>query len=167
MIVRRLPIAAHPLLRALALHLYAIEPPLPPYTTAGDLQLDLSVGPPPYPRNRPRTFRHVTMAPPTLALPPDVKVSALEFYPAGGGLGWHSDYQGASGWRIYIGRPLDGVPGVFLTVDADYPDDPHLATAFQITGRSDTWHAMRADGARLAIGVRFPAGQLTARTLGL
>jgi hypothetical protein len=107
------------------------------------------------------------MPQPKIALPADMKVSALEFYPAGGGLGWHSDYQGAPGWRVYIGRPLDGVPGVFMTVDGNYPDSHGLATAFEITGRSDTWHALRADGARLAIGVRFPAGGETARSLGL
>jgi hypothetical protein len=166
-IVRRLHIGNHPLLRALALHLYALEPPHPPYTCVGDLAGDLEHGPPKGPRNRPHAYRHLTLPQPALVLPPDVKVSALEFYPAGGGLGWHSDYQGSPGWRVYIGRPLDGVAGVFMTVDGNYPDSHGLATAFQVTGRSDTWHALRCDGPRLALGIRFPAGGLTARTLGL
>jgi len=167
LIVRRLVVADHPLLCAAAAYLETLAPPRPPYVRAGDLDSDLVAGPPDEPRNRPRAFRHLTLPHPALELPPDVKVSALEFYPAGGGLGWHSDYQGQPGWRVYIGRPLDGVPGVFMTVDGNYPDSPGLGTAFQITGRSDTWHAVRADGARLALGLRFAVGGLTARALGL
>jgi hypothetical protein len=89
----------------------------------------------------------------------DAMLSALNYYPVGGGgLGWHTD-TGHPGWRIYIARLLSPLPGVFKTPGREYVDEPGSALAFYVSGEpGDSWHAVRTDGPRFSLGIRFADG---------
>jgi hypothetical protein len=169
MILRRLVVADHALLRELSTYLETVDPPPPPYDTRGDWRADIEAGPPAVDRPKPLAFRRQFMQAPVRigSMADDAIVSALNYYPPGGaGIGWHSD-AGHPGWRIYIGRPLTSAPGLFLLPGLIFEDVPGIATAFYVSGHPcDSWHAVRAEGARLSIGIRFKAGP-TARALGL
>jgi hypothetical protein len=168
-IVHRLDVDAHPLLRELSAYLDTVQPPQPPYDEKGDWRADVDAGPPAEDRPKPRAFRRQFMERPLRlpSMPDDTILSALNFYPPGGsGLGWHTD-TGHPGWRVYLGRPLTHLPGAFLVPDGIFLDEPGIATAFYVSGKPcESWHAVRAFGARLSVGLRI-AGDRTARALGL
>jgi hypothetical protein len=168
-VVRRLVVEDYPLLRELAAYLDGVEPPPPPYDTRGDWRADIAAGPPDVDRPKPLAYRRQFMAAPVRvgSMADDTIVSALNYYPPGGsGIGWHTD-SGHPGWRIYIGRPLTAMPGVFLVTGGAFLDVPGLATAFHVSGRAaDSWHAVASEGPRLSMGLRI-AGDRTARLLGL
>jgi hypothetical protein len=163
--VLRLAIAPHPMLRELAAYLATVAPPSPPYDEHGDWRADIAAGPPLEDRPKPLHYRRQFMKTPIRlpSMPDDTIVSALNYYPAGGaGLGWHTDR--AEGWRVYIGLPLTNVAGCFITREALFYDVDGFAVAFEAGPQS--WHAVRADGPRLSIGLRIRGGR-TARLLGL
>jgi hypothetical protein len=168
-IVHRLAVDDHQLLRELAAYLDGVEPPPPPWDEHGDWLADIDSGPPPVDRPKPLAYRRQFMQAPVRvgSMDSDTIVSALNYYPPGGsGIGWHTD-SGHAGWRIYIARPLEAMPGVFLVTAGVFIDQPGIATAFYVSGRpGESWHAVRAFGARLSIGLRI-AGDRTARALGL
>jgi len=172
MIVRRLLIASHPLLQQAAQYLASVTPPQA-FDVAkwerGDWRADFDGPPPTSDRPQPLAFRRMRME--SAARVDgwgDAKVSALNYYPVGGGgLGWHTD-TGHPGWRVYMPRLLGGgAPGVFRTAGADYVDERGTALAFWISGEPmGSWHAVRTYGARLSLGIRFTDGP-TQRALGL
>ena len=85
--------------------------------------------------------------------------------PAGGGVGWHTD-SGVPGWRVYVVRTLDGEPGHFLHANGAFEDDARIAHAFYVSDtRPLSWHAVRARGARMSLGVRV--GTAIATRMGL
>jgi hypothetical protein len=168
LIVRRLVVADHPLLCAAAAYLETLAPPPPPYQARGDLAADVLLGAPTTNRNRPHAFNHRSVPPPRPPeLPGDTVISAIEYYPEGGGLGWHTD-SGWPGWRIYIPRPL-GAPGTFYTRLGRFQDAPGIANAFYVSGRpGESWHAVLAGGPRFSIGLRIvDPHAATACALGL
>lgn len=168
MIVRRLVIERHQLLRELAGYLEAVSVPPLPCRSRGDLRADIDGGPPGVDQNRPRSFRWLSMRHP-IRLPSMLEktiVASLNYYPAGGGQGWHTD-SAAYGWRVYIGRPLSAARGVFLTPGVRTYDEPGIATAFYVSGRPcDSWHAVEAPGPRVSVGARI-RDLATVRELGL
>lgn len=173
MIVRRLLISNHALLQQAAAFLDTVAPP-ELFNVAewerGDWRGDVDGRPPLRDRPQPLSFRRQR-----LACSPrldgiemgDAQISALNYYPVGGGgLGWHTD-TGHPGWRVYIARPLTAMPGVFLTVESAFIDAPGTALAFLVSGEPcASWHAVRSLGPRLSLGLRFKDGP-TARALGL
>ncbi len=172
--VRRLQIADYAVLRELQRFLDTLRAPPPPYEPArGDLAVDLAAGPPldgdrVHPLARWRQVPHYVEAH-WPKLPPDCAIASLNYYPPGGaGMGWHTD-SSAPGHRVYIGKPLAGAPGHFLSHNGvhrvDTVDEDGIATAFTIGPLS--WHAVRADGERLSVGMRVDAGGATARLLGI
>jgi hypothetical protein len=169
MIVRRLVVDDYPLLRELSAYLDTVEPPPPPYDERGDWRADIEAGAPSVDRPKPLAYRRQFMEHPLRvgSMADDTIVSALNYFPPGGaGIGWHSD-SGHPGWRIYIGRPLTSMPGVFLVSVGAFIDTPGIATAFHISGRAaDSWHAVISEGPRFSVGLRI-AGDRTARLLGL
>jgi hypothetical protein len=175
MIVRRLVVDDHEVLREMSAFLDTVEAPPPPYDTRGDWLADIDAGPPPVDRPQPLAFRRQFMPAPVRvgSMADDTIVSALNYYPPGGaGIGWHTD-SGHAGWRIYIARPLAVEPGVLLVYDGAERethvliDTPGIAAAFYVSGRPcDSWHAVRTFGPRLSIGLRI-AGARTARAMGL
>jgi hypothetical protein len=173
MIVWRLQIAAHPLLQQLAEFLACVPRPelfiSTPTTERGDWRADVDGPPPVDDRPQPFAFRRLRMQTP-LQLPGmngDTMISALNYFPVGGGgLGWHTD-TGHPGWRVYMPRLLSPAPGVFRTPAIDYVDNEKLALAFYVSGDpADSWHAVRSEGGRFSLGVRFADGP-TQRQLGL
>jgi hypothetical protein len=168
-IAQRLTVADHPLLRDVAAYLDGVRVPAPPWRERGEWRADIDGGPPTVDRNRPAAFRWQPLPHagrlPNMA-PADI-IASLNYYPPGGaGQGWHTD-SGAFGWRIYMGRPLAGVAGCFLTASQTLYDAPGTALAFYVSGvPCASWHAVRAEGARLSVGIRIrdPA---TVRALGL
>jgi hypothetical protein len=151
--VQRIEIARYPALRALAACLAQLTPPTD-FDEVGDWRADIDGGPPALDHSAPCSRRHARMAIPiAVALPADVTHGANYYPPGGAGLGWHTD-SNAPGWRIYIGRPLAGVPGELLTVGGSYPDEPGTALAFCVPRKGHFWHAVRAPGERLSLGIR-------------
>lgn len=166
--VFRLHVAQHALLRELAAYADQLEAPAPPYRERGDLLADIAGGPPAADRTRPEAFRFAIMEwEQPLWMPIDSTLASVNYYPPGGsGLGWHSDTS-RPGWRVYIGRPLEGVPGEFLVEGGAYSDVAGVAHAFYVSGvPGESWHALRAGGARFSVGIRID-GEVTARALGL
>lgn len=173
MIVQRLWIDAHPLLQEAAAFLATVRAPelfVPHLSERGDWRADVDGRPPAGDRPQPLAFRRARLQTPLqLSGMTDAMISALNYFPVGGGgLGWHTD-SGHSGWRVYIPRLLAALPGVFRTVERDYIDEPGTALAFYVepsTSTSLSWHAVRAAGARFSLGIRFADGP-TQRALGL
>lgn len=98
-------------------------------------------------------------------MPEGVEVRGVNFYPPGGGMGWHTD-AGAPGWRLYITRALTDLPGGIMTEFRWYPDLADKANAFHVTGFwRDSWHAVKTNGARLTVGVRV--SEVWAQRMGL
>ena len=142
----------------------------------GDWRADIEAGPPADDRPKPLSFRRQFLQAPALlpSFPGSTTVSALNYYPVGGGgIGWHTDSH-APGWRIYLARPLTSAPGLLVTerIDGDrrartYDDVPGLARAFYVSGEPCTsWHAVIAPGPRFSIGVRIRSTAV-AKSLGL
>jgi hypothetical protein len=175
--VQRMVVSEHALLRDLAAYAAALAVPPGPIVERGDWLDDVLAGPPPPPtdRNRPAAYRFVRMAwwPQPSWMPADATIASVNYFPSdGAGLGWHTD-AGSPGWRVYLGRPLDGVSGEFLFVKKGGGDPivlrdyPALATAFYVSGEPcSSWHAVAAHGARFSVGIRIH-GDATARALGL
>lgn len=136
-------------------------------TRNGDLAADLRDGPPET-VDRPRALvRRCGMVPFAHAreLLKPVDVVGINYYPARGGMGWHTN-SNAPGWRIYLPLALDAHGGSgLITTDGRFPDQPGFANAFRIGPWRESWHAVWADGARLSIGARIT--DATARELGL
>lgn len=168
MIVRRLRIDDHQLLRELLAYVNEVQlPGLQLVPHEGDWRADIAGGVPLEDRPRPRSFRRLGL--PTkrpIWMPPDAALASLNYYPPGGaGIGWHTDST-SIGWRVYIGRPLEGVPGEFMLPLATIADEAGFATAFHVSGQPcSSWHAVRAEGARLSVGIKITGD--TARVLGL
>jgi hypothetical protein len=172
MIVRRLRIPEHRLLQEAAAFLSTVPTPelfIPMLSERGDWRADVDGRPPENDRPQPLAFRRARLQTP-LQLPGmngDAMISALNYFPVGGGgLGWHTD-SGHAGWRVYLPRLLTPIPGVFKTPDREYVDDEGCALAFYVSGNPcDSWHAVRTDGARFSLGIKFADGP-TQRELGL
>ncbi len=168
MIVRRLTIADHPLLCELNHYAARLEAPPPPYLKRGDFFRELLDDPPSENRNRPDGYEFQIMQwrQPEW-MPDDATISAVNYFPALGGIGWHTD-SGAPGWRVYVARPVDPrLPGSFHYEGGAMQDRAGMAIAFFVTGLPcDSWHAVQCDGPRFSVGIRFPIGA-TARALGL
>lgn len=158
MTVYQLNIAAHPMLSELAAALGKVGRQGPPHAERGDWRADIERGTPIDDRPKPWAFRrdmlpHVLLD--GLTLPEGARIAALNYYPSGGaGLGWHTDTRNI-GWRVYIARPLTETPGALLLPDGSaLTDRPGIALAFKVTGRAcDSWHAVRAEGPRLSVGL--------------
>jgi hypothetical protein len=124
----------------------------------GDVVADIAAGPPRVDRNMPRA-KKVAALPRKLAddiQSYDVTVRSLLHYPAGGGMGWHTNSE-APGWRVYVphvavARPLSGM----LTTDGCFMDRSGFANLFEIASDRDSWHAVFAMTERCSIGVRLP-----------
>jgi hypothetical protein len=169
--VQRLTIADHAVLATVAAFVATLPVPRPPYHERGDWRRDVEAGPPAG-VDRPKPFnfrRHSIPVSKGPTLPPGFTVSAINYYPVGGaGLGWHTDSV-YPGWRIYVAQPLLlEAPGAFLFgPGAVLEDAPGQAIAFKITGDpGDSWHAVRAEGARFSVGIRI-RDRAVAATLGL
>lgn len=166
--VLRLPIARHALLRELDAYARGLEEPRPPYMERGDLLADLFAGPPAVDRTRPQSFRFQIMQwQQPRWMPADSTIASVNYFPGGGaGIGWHTD-SSRPGWRVYIGRPLNGAPGMLLVEGDAFEDTPGIAHAFYVSGEPcSSWHAVRAAGARFSVGIRIESAAAAA-ALGL
>jgi hypothetical protein len=169
--VQRVELARHPMLQEMAALLARVQlpllPPARPYDEHGDWRADIAAGVPSTDRPKPLHYRRqfVPTAARLLSMPDDVAVSTLNYYPPGGaGIGWHTDSR-AAGWRIYIARPLSPILGEFITPTASFCDMEGYGLAF--AAGPGAWHAVRAEGPRLSIGLRVYGAGRTARLLGL
>jgi hypothetical protein len=174
--VYAIAIGAHPFLRDLAAYLDGLTAPpvfrVDDNSERGDWRRDIADGPPAEDRPKPLAYRRQFLQAPAVlpSFPGGTMVSALNYYPVGGGgLGWHTDSH-APGWRVYISRPLTSTPGLLMADDDGgriYDDVPGLARAFYVSGTPcASWHAVVAHGPRLSIGLRIRS-TTTARSLGL
>jgi len=170
---RRLVVAQDPLTRAMAAFLVEVEHrslwEWDHVPTAGDLAADLERGPgsPMVDRQQPRAYcrRFLPHASYFNGMPSGTRITSLNFCPAGGGVGWHTD-SGAPGWRVYVTRTLDGDEGAFLHAGGAWEDDARIAHGFYVSATAPfSWHAVRARGPRLSLGVCI--GSTLATRLGL
>jgi hypothetical protein len=157
---RLLRIADHPLTRELASYLARLDAPAwveSPRTTVGDLQADLAAGPlRARDRPRPEAFRRMILPNKRPAwMPDDCSFGSVNYYPPGGsGVGWHTDAT-SPGLRVYIGRPLELVPGEFYFEGGHACDIEGYAIAFYVSAGGDSWHAVNAPRARLSAGIKI------------
>lgn len=85
-----------------------------------------------------------------------IELRSFISYPAGGGIGWHTDSRD-QGWRVYLpivcgGRFLFG-DGRLLR---ELPDEEGFANVFFVgPDWRDNWHAVRADRPRVVVGLRL------------
>lgn len=151
----RVSVESHPVLVALH-HLLAellIAPRREP-EVVGDLDADLRAGIPSVDRMHPTSIRcrhMVDIAQRARALVGTWETRAATYYPAGGGMGWHTD-SGRPGWRAYVVLPLGR--SRFLTADAAFQDVGGTAMVFR--AGPGGWHAVQATDERFSIGVRIP-----------
>lgn len=155
--LHRLPVAKFALLSDLAAALRSVRPPDPPYTELGDFAADIDAGPPAKDRPRPFSYRRQIMQRSELRLhvPDGVMVASLNYYPVGGGVGWHTDSK-SPGWRVYLALPMGPGRGAFITRDRFAFDDPDFALAFRVG--PGAWHAVDSPGPRLSAGLHFVPG---------
>jgi hypothetical protein len=166
-------IGRHPFLCELAAYLDSLRPPglfiVHRNSDHGDWRADIAAGPPTEDRPKPLTYRRMFLQAPAVlpSFPGATTVSALNYYPVGGGgLGWHTDSH-APGWRVYLARPLTSTPGLLYAEGRTYDDVPGLARAFHVSGEPCTsWHAVLAAAPRFSLGVRIRS-TATVRALGL
>lgn len=132
--------------------------PLPRHEM-GDIDADLVAGPPEYDRdvNAPRFAAHLSDLQAATEVPPPLLVRAAWYYPAGGGLGWHTNSM-KPGWRAYVVRSLAERPDAgVMTSSGVYPDVPGMVNLFRIDPDwRRSWHAVYARTPRLSIGVWAP-----------
>lgn len=151
------PIAGDPLLEQLYDVVSRIDArPIP--EVAGDWVADIADGVPIVDRNMPRAKKVALLQRVTSIQQqhPDVAVRAIHYYPAGGGMGWHTNSQ-APGWRVYVphvmvARPLSGM----LTANECVLDRDGFANVFEVRG-AESWHAVFAMTERWSLGVRLPS----------
>lgn len=167
MIVQRLDISKHALLRMMSAFLARAERPPAPPMERGDLHGDLMAGPPASDRPNPTSYRFHRLQPPQLALPTATTIGSFNYFPEGGaGIGWHTD-SNSPGWRVYVARPLSADVGWFYSDAGLFQDDPLQATAFYVARPPrHFWHAVSAPGPRFSIGIRIQSDDV-ARELGL
>lgn len=151
MILRRLRVADHPLLETVVGVLQDVTVP-GHFETRGDLYGDIASAPPLEDRPRPIAWRRELLKPRAVALPDGVRLSSLKFYPADGGVGWHTDSHNP-GWCVYVAENLSAKRGLFLHDGGLVVDEPGYALAFTVG--PDSWHAVDAPGPRLSIGLYF------------
>ena len=147
--VWRVPVIAHPLLEGLW-ELLAQAPRPRGFLRYGDLEADWAEGPGVEDRPTPRT-RHMGefsgRMDSALGLGfPTLRRRAFGCYPAGGGLGWHTNSD-TPGWRVYLVRSGGGQ--LLLPGSAVDDRDAH-ANIFRVG--MGTWHAVRAVGDRYVLG---------------
>ena len=157
--VRQLAIADQPLLAQLlacAVRQYFARPP--ETTTGGDLRADLDAGPPatdlPWYTSRDCAF--LAKGPAQQLCPPGVQVRGVTYYPARGGIGWHTNSD-APGWRVYAPCSpfLDTWRAGMHTTNGFVADRPGFANAFKVGDWRDSWHAVECTDPRLVIGIRI------------
>lgn len=153
--VFQIPIAGDPLLEQLydaVSHIDARPAP----EVVGDWVADIAAGVPTADRNMPHAKKVALLKRVLPDIQQAVAVRAIHYYPAGGGMGWHTN-SAAPGWRVYVphvavAQPLSGM----VTTDGCVLDRPGFANMFEVRGR-DSWHAVFAMTERFSIGVRLPA----------
>jgi len=157
--VRQLPIDDRPLLAELlacALRQFFARPPAT--TTGGDLRADLDAGP----RNADlawytsRDCAFLAKGPAQQLCPRGVEVRGVTYYPACGGIGWHTNSD-APGWRVYVpcSPYLDKWRAGLHTTSGFVADRPGFANAFKVGEWRDSWHAVECTDPRLVVGVRL------------
>lgn len=168
--VTRIPVHRHALLVGMSDYLASVAEPAGAYVpSVGNVRADIDGGPPGRDRPQPASY-HRLFLPHPQRLPgmrAGIRISALHYYPAGGGLGWHTD-SGAWGWRVYVVRHLEPGYGRFFNAKgAFYVDDPSYANAFYVRDKDPfSWHAVHTSGPRLSLGVRIKSKEI-AHWLGL
>jgi hypothetical protein len=85
-----------------------------------------------------------------------IELRSFISYPAGGGIGWHTDSRD-QGWRVYL--PIV-CGGFFMHRPAGWtqlvPDLDGYANVFHVGPEwRDNWHAVRAERERVVLGVRL------------
>ncbi len=81
------------------------------------------------------------------------------YFPAGGGMGWHTDSH-REGWRIYV-RRLDGGNAVFKYNDFAISEWPGIGGYVFRVG-ADCWHSIRTNGDRFSCGIRLTEAEALA-----
>lgn len=127
-----------------------------------DFSADMALGPPAEDRDirAPRLATHLgglqTFAGTVVSAP--LQVRAAWYYPAGGGLGWHTNSR-KPGWRVYVVLPF-GESGLWTfdgTTRDWHPDRAGHANLFRIDDDwRKSWHAVAADAPRLSLGLWAP-----------
>lgn len=167
MIVRHIPLAAHPLLERMAAALEAARPPAA-VQTIGDWRADLAAGIPGADRDlaAAQTTGHMPEAQAAFVAGAGAQVRAAIYYPAGGGMGWHTN-SACPGWRVYVPRVRDASPvSGMVTADGSFPDVAGYANMFFVARDwRRSWHAVYALTERYCIGVRVD-DELAAELLG-
>ncbi len=142
--------------------------PFAPALAVGDWRADIAAGPPEIDRTRPKAYRfnRIEWTAPDW-LPDGAHIASVNYFPpGGGGLGWHTD-SSLPGWRVYVSLRMGEHPGEVLFPGVSFVDAPGFAMAFYVSGRPcESWHAVRAESARVSVGLRINEGA-TARRLGL
>lgn len=151
----RVKVESHPILERLQ-HLLAdlLIEPRRAVQSFGDVAMDIRSGIPSTDRRQPWSIRCVHMIDVAARAKPLVgnwQVRAATYYPAGGGMGWHTD-SGRPGWRVYVVLPLGR--SRFLTVDQEFRDMGGTAMVFK--AGPGAWHAVEATDERFSIGVKVP-----------
>lgn len=151
----QVPATRHPLLAAL-LELLKNEAPPAGARPIGDFLPYLTTYPPAEHSEASQlfgTYLGHLKEPATMALRAhgvDGDVRTINYYPPGGGVGWHTNAN-EPGWRVYTvratGRSAVG------TAEEDVLDRDGYANIFEITGPT-SWHCVKAWDARWSIGIR-------------
>lgn len=85
-------------------------------------------------------------------IPPSCRLQCHNYYPNGGGLGWHTDST-QPGWRIYLYRYLNG-DGLFRYRNQEFREQVVGGYLFE-TG-PDCWHSLASFGERFSVGIQGP-----------
>jgi len=96
-------------------------------------------------------------------LPPGTRLQCANYYPPGGGIGWHTDFA-YPGWRVYV--HTSDAPGTVFRYGNDTILEGTVGGYVFETGPA-CWHALVSAGHRLACGLQIPpalANELVAAT---
>lgn len=159
--VKQIPIAGHEVLEQLADYLRGVdqEEAERALIVKGRWLEDVLSGPPRTDRDMPEssTLAHIHGSKRSLrrVLPFDVEPRSVIYYPALGGMGWHTNSL-APGWRVYVPRALEAVNPCsgMLTQDGFFRDREGYVNAFEIGHWLASWHAVYSLTPRLVVGVR-------------
>lgn len=147
--------SAHPTLTKLWAVLQATPPADPQEMERhGDLGADIAAGAPVENRVN-AVIRHfasmASLRDAAHAVADGLEIRGTNYYPAGGGMGWHTNSD-RLGWRAYLVRAPGG-RSYFGHKDGVLPDRDGYANVFKVSARS--WHYVRAETERWSIGLRL------------
>ena len=155
--VAQLPLDRVPALASLAGQARArLDRHTPTPVLVGEWPTDLYVGPPDV--DQPHAVARYCAFVGRPEAPAGFEVRGTNYYPAGGGMGWHTNSD-APGWRIYLPCLAPRAPSGMLTEGGFVLDRAGFANVFRVDVDDfrKSWHAVHALSPRLTVGLRVSA----------